>query len=289
MAEDASSSLGIDPVEARRRVRFRSRLGLVLLLGTVVLLLLSMVLPWWTATSTLDGGLTAHMGADGQVSVVVGNVTLTESYAAADRPTTGQLYEYAQGMLILGMIACAAAAGLAYVMPRKPDLAWAALLLGLLVFALGVIAPLMVAFQQPAAMAADLHAQYDLSNQGSGFSSPTSSFAGQASTSSWSETWGPDVGWVLSIAAAGLGLVGALFAFSARLPPGLEPERGEPGRRSSRKKATPSEVEEDAPPRFEEEADPLGYFCATCGLHFDTFLEFHSHLSEVHPSRVVDR
>jgi hypothetical protein len=289
MAGERSSARETDAEEAWQRVRFRSRVGTILLIAAVGLLLASLFLPWYTMTSTAAGGEQLHFLADGQASVTLDGVTISGTYSTAGLNTTGLLYENVEGMLIVSILGAGGAAFLAFAMPRRPDLRWAPLLLGLVIVSLATIAPLMVASQQPGALTADLSAKYDVNNPYSPFSSPTNTFIGQASTLTWSQSWGPDVGWGLSFFAGGVAIAGALYAFFARLPPGMAPTPERRGRGRSRDHNAPLEPPEPPPPRFEEEPDPMGYTCTTCGLHFGTFLEFHSHLKVEHAQRVVDR
>jgi len=212
---------------------FRTLGAIIVLVGTV-LLVAAIFLPWYSEQVTIGGGPSETQyfylgtpGTNGTVQYSCSGLAAGESCPSStsyssygqqntyDLNDTGLIAATAFFLLIIGAILGFVAAVLAFGRRQKPGRGGAAWGLAAVALILALIAPLVFAGALPNALSHDLPSSV---RQGSG---PWSSFYGSNSTtvgtSTVSESWGPSVGWYLSIVAFVVLLVGV--ALVRRGPP----------------------------------------------------------------------
>lgn len=137
----------------------------------------------------------------------------SNSCPAGNFNKTGALYAVTEYLVIGGLVLGLLAGILAFVSGGKPGMRKGALALGIIALLLAIATPITLLAAQPGAIKADS------SNVPSGSSGPWSSYFGSCSGSSCgtgggpnsSATWGPSVGWYLSIVAFIVFLLGTMM------------------------------------------------------------------------------
>jgi hypothetical protein len=202
-----------------------------LLLIAAILLAVSMGISWWSISGS--GG-----GSSGTVNLLPGgsySTTGTFGGAAGTGSTTyssvglvkvGQLYETVLGVGLLATFAAFGAMGLGYVgafgVFRSRIPLRITLILTLIAFVAAVLPPALLATAQPGAFKADGAAMFGGTGGGGSCAagaSPCNAFWGTAGTGGVTVSWGADVGWYLSIAAAVLVFVALMVLWSSRRQP----------------------------------------------------------------------
>ncbi|MCI4346714.1 MAG: hypothetical protein L3K07_08205 [Thermoplasmata archaeon] len=246
-----------------------------LILAVGLLLLVSILLPWYEIglTGSQSGGVT--LSPDGQVTVTFQSSTASTSFSTAHLNATGQLYTGVAALLVLGGIFGLLGGSLGIASGWRPNYRRGATVLGILGLVFAILAPVVLLIAQPAAINSDgLYGR----NSG-GISTPASTFFGSASGNGGTETWGPSVGWYLGFVAGALSLVGTILLLRNR--PEEAPSDSEGGYATLGEGETPaggfnvgstSEMEAGAP----------GYVCTRCALRFDSVQEFQRHVEVTH-------
>lgn len=208
-------------------------IGSVLVLIGAALLLIALFTTWYDhSESGSFGGVTIKDTSDfylgnggsavqsssscsGNASIcqyVTGNTT-SMSYTQARLNDTGSLAVAGQGVVIAGFVLGLLSALLGIGARSNQPWVLPTIVLAILALILAIAAPLLMFAAQPAAIDKDVTAQdHGVPPTGSG---PWSSFAG----SNASFSWGPSMGWYISLGASAVILVGGIFWLRARGPP----------------------------------------------------------------------
>lgn len=211
----------------------RRRLGAIVVLIGAILLIVAVFVPWYTwqtkATAygaTITGTINTYPGLPSE------NGTVQYSYSCSNLPTgvscpsstsssysklnlnnTGQIAETGFYMLIAGFALGFIGALLGLMSGGNPRRAGPAIALAVIAVILGIAAVGLFAGTLPSAIGKDIP-----SHTGSG---PWSSFFGSSSNTTFegvpgSSTWGPGVGWYLTIGAFVVLLIGLFILIRAR-------------------------------------------------------------------------
>ncbi len=204
----------------------RSVAGGLLLLAGAILVIVSVFLGWYavsaTASETIDGAhfqITATATfypvnevrytdlCEGWSGCSSYNTSSTDSYSAEGLGNVGDLYDAVVALLVGSILAGVAAGILALASGRRRSNG--ARLFALLAVGLLAVAPVLLSADQPAAIASEGSSGMG-GNMTSG-PSPRTSFFGSCSDADCpgsvvsganvSETWGPSIGWYLSLGA----------------------------------------------------------------------------------------
>lgn len=206
------------------QVRHRRLVALLVLAGALVLIAAA-VAPWYAWTVTFGGvtvtrefypGLPSTNGTVQCSSSVPRGVHTScgpsTSYDGASLSHFGILTAAVFVLTLLGAAVGILAAFLGWLWRKNPR-RW---MLSVVVVAIALIASLVAcggyAGESPSAFASDLHGTVP---------GPWSAFSGSTAnnTVGTSQSWGPSVGWYLSVAASGLLFLGLCLMFLTRRPP----------------------------------------------------------------------
>lgn len=177
-------------------------------------------LSWYTVSATTSSGSQTYsldLYPDQQVTVSgtsgTTTATVSGSYSDARLNNTGNLYTIVEILLILGAILGIAGGGLLIAAGTRVN-ASTALATALIIFgvAMAIAGPIAVFVHQPSALAADAYNAGSTNTSGPG---PTSSFYGTLTVNGETGTWGPALGWYLSIAIAVLLIISVAIVPSA--------------------------------------------------------------------------
>ena len=240
------------PSSAVRPTHRRSRAETILLGTVVILLVLALILPWWTETESdtyLPGGTSSTQsyspitGVTGVCSSAcppffpgppLGPVEGTKSFSSLHLNQTANLYLAALVLVFVALAFSATALATSVGRPslgpshRRARIQTFSLAAALLATAIATIA--LAAFQ-PTAFRADTIAAFGPNTAWTASPSPEVSFWGSCSVgpangicaSGWAMSWGPDSGWYLLLGAV-LALVVIHLIRIRRLPsPAVEP------------------------------------------------------------------
>lgn len=213
-------------------------LGAVIVLVGAVLLIAALFMAWYevqvkesaggaTVTGTYhtypglpstNGTVQTTFSCSGLPAGYSCPATNTTSYSKADLNSTGQLAEIGFFLLIGGFVLGLLGAVIGFASGRKAGRAGAAAALGVVAMILAVAAFGLFAVMLPGAIGND-------SPNHQGFDGPWSSFIGSGNSTYYSApggtaSWGPAVGWYLTIGAFVVLLIGVIvLARSRREPP----------------------------------------------------------------------
>ena len=214
----------------------RRRLGAIVVLVGAILLIVAVFVPWYTWQNkaseygaTITGTINTYPGLPSQ------NGTIQYSYSCSNLPkgvscpsstsssysklnlnNTGQLAEAGFYMLIAGFVLGFIGAVLGLMSGGNPRRAGPAIALAVIAMILGIAAVGLFAGMLPSAIGKD--------SPGHTGTGPWSSFFGSSSNTSFegipaSGTWGPAVGWYLTIGAFVVLLIGLIILIVARKDP----------------------------------------------------------------------
>lgn len=217
------------PLPQKHTIKGTRLTASTLLLIASIVLAVSMAVSWWGASLT-GGGTAGTIGLlPGSSYAVSGNfgsggLAGSTTYTSAGLIHVGQLYEAVLGVGLLATLVGFAGMVLGYMGAfgtfRSRAYLRITLLLTIISFAGAALLPVLVALAQPAAFNADGSAFGGAGGSGCGTgSSPCNSFWGSLSAGGTTLSWGADVGWYLSVAAAVLLLVALLQLFTTRRQP----------------------------------------------------------------------
>jgi hypothetical protein len=188
-----------------------------------ILFLASASLSWYTVSLSASNGSSSvtvnlYPGDSFNTTSTSGASTTgsTTTYSEAKLTETGNLYAILQGLLLLGAIVGITGASLLLVAGGESRSAksWGTALVAFAVL-MALVSPLVLLAAQPTALA---HDSYNGSDSNSQTNGPTSSFFGSNSSSAYTATWGPSIGWYLSF------LVFVMLAISWALVPSSDNE-----------------------------------------------------------------
>jgi|HubBroStandDraft_1064217.scaffolds.fasta_scaffold128916_1 hypothetical protein len=214
----------------------RSIVAGILLISGVALLLLTLFVGWYVISATASdsiGGqsfteveqeifhpldqVTVSLSCDGS-SYCATNSTTTGPYSQAGYNTVGTLYTVVSILVIGGVLAGLASAGL--LLAGRPARARLARILAILSILLVLIAPTLLFAAQPAVLNSESTSSGGSANE-TGGSSPRTSFFGSCSAGGCGEgtsngislnaSWGPSTGWYLDLVALVPLLIGAVL------------------------------------------------------------------------------
>jgi membrane protein implicated in regulation of membrane protease activity len=176
----------------------------VLALVVSLMLILCIFLSWYTVSATTSSGnetYSADLYPDQKVAVSATSGTSTESvsesYSDARLNNTGNLYTTVEIVLIVGGLLGVAGAGLLIAAgSRGRSGSSLATLLIVLAFAMAIAGPVATFIYQPSELSAD---SYNAGSTNTGGPGPMSTFFGSESVSGGTASWGPALGWYLSI------------------------------------------------------------------------------------------
>ena len=202
----------------------------VLLLGVVVLLALSLILPWWSETEVGQGpGAVTSTQEYSPFSGVTGSCTPgcspfftgppvgpiqgTHSFSSLGLNQTSILYDVGLGLIFTGLVATVLLLAVARPRPVVPPVSGRArrrMLLLILAIVTVTLSSVTLAALQPATFRSDTMATFGPHDQWTAAPSPETSFWGSCSVgpasgicaSGWSVSWGPGLGWDAITAAA---------------------------------------------------------------------------------------
>ncbi len=200
-----------------------------LLLLSIIVLAVSLTVPWWGA-SLSGGGTSGTIGfVPGSSYFVTGTFGTgaaagTYAYSSTGLLHVGELYEAVLGVGLLAILAGLAAMVLGYLGAsgtfRSRKYLSMTLLLTLISLVGAALLPGMVALAQPAAFNADGSGFGGTGGSGCGTgSNPCNSFWGSISGGGATYAWGAGVGWYLSIAAAVLLALALVQLITSRSQP----------------------------------------------------------------------
>jgi hypothetical protein len=196
-----------------------------LLLIASILLAVSMGVAWWGA-SVSGGGNAVTLGflPGSSYTGTSGSTTATTTYTSANLIHVGQLYEAILGVGLLAALTGFAGMVLGYLgafgLFKSRAFLKITLLLTIIPFVGAALLPGLVALGQPAAFNADGASGFAGGGAGCGPSpNPCTSFWGSISAGGTTASWGADVGWYLSLAAAVLLFVALLQLVLTRRQP----------------------------------------------------------------------
>jgi hypothetical protein len=192
-----------------------------LVLIAAIVLAVSMAVSWWGASST-GGGPSLEVGflpgSSYTFSSSMGTGTSgSQLYSNAGLVHVGHLYQAVLGVLVVAALAGFAAMVLGYLGAlgtfRSRRYMQITLVLTIISAGGAILLPALVAASQPSAFTADGTGFSGAAGAGCGTgTTPCNSFWGSVSGGGTTVSWGADVGWYLSVAAAVL-LVIALVQF----------------------------------------------------------------------------
>jgi len=197
---------------------------LVVLIG-VVLLIVSLFTPWYTTEASGDG-ITASMNfypglptTNGTIQYVCSGTGVpcpsSTSYSDYGINNTGRVAETGYFLIIAGIVFGLLAVILALLGRRKPGRGRAAVAVTIIAVILAIAAPGAFAVELPHAISQDY--------PGATGTGPWSSFFGSNSTTesgfTLTSTWGPAIGWYLSIGAFVVLWVGVILLLRQRKEP----------------------------------------------------------------------
>ncbi|MCI4347636.1 MAG: hypothetical protein L3J97_03330 [Thermoplasmata archaeon] len=206
-------------------------IGAIIILIGAILLIASLVLPWYSVQTSFGGasatqnsypGLpstngTIQYSCSGLPSLILGaSCPPQTSYSRQHLNNTGLIAESGFFLIIAGIVLGIIAAVLGIASRGNSRRTSPAVALAVVALLLAIAAPGLFAASLPGAIGKDLPG-----HTGSG---PWSSFFGSASTMvaptvTLSTTWGPSVGWYCAIVAFVLLLVGLIILFMYRKEP----------------------------------------------------------------------
>ena len=212
--------------------RNRTAAGALAIIGAV-LLIAALFVGWYQETVSFNvSGFSGTNTGDFYITNKVvttstsgGNTnTVTKSYSDAGLNKTGQLAGAIEGIVIAGIILGFIGAILGFGSRGRQSWVRPAMALLVLALLLSIVAPIGMLALQPSAVKSDSNSS--LTN---GQSGPWNSFFGSCSAGSscaagsgGSFTWGPYVGWYLSIVAFVLFLIALIVLSGARKAPPME-------------------------------------------------------------------
>jgi len=210
-------------------VKMGRTIAALLILVAAILMVVAIVVPWYTVGASGDGltenanyyaGLSSQNGTIQHTCSGVPRCDPSSSYSSADYNNTGNIAETGFFLLIGGFVLGIIAAILGLASRGNSRRATPAMALAIIALILALVAPVLFAVALPGAINKDLH-----SPSGSG---PWGSFIGTGSTPigggiTLSTSWGPAIGWYLSIVAFVLFLVGVILLARARKEPPAAP------------------------------------------------------------------
>jgi hypothetical protein len=200
------------------------RLGGIIVLIGAILLIAALFTPWYIETSSEHGesiSVNAYPGTPGQNGTIKYTCSgfpsgfscpTQTSYSSENLNSTGMIAEYGFFLVLVGIVFGILAALLGLISGGNPKRARPAMALAVLALILALVAPAMFAAALPGAIA------NDTKDHPSG-SGPWSSFIGSGNISGLNLTWGPGVGWYLTIGAFVLFLIGVILLWRARKAP----------------------------------------------------------------------
>jgi amino acid transporter len=194
-------------------------LVIVFALLAVIMMGISMVLPWYTITTEVGGkkvmelsssfsGLTADDGNE------------TESKGWGEKPID-ELYDNQAGVFTIAMIMTIL--GLVFaillligaVMAKKGKGKKLAVIFGLLAFLFCLLAPILLMAMHPGAVAQDYKDNYKTDPEGKG---PHDSFFGSEEAFGFKISWGGGVGWIMAMIGFIFALLGFILALKLPKP-----------------------------------------------------------------------
>ncbi len=250
-----------------------------LLLIASIVLAVSMAVSWWGA-STTGAGASLEVGfLPGSSyffsSSAGGGTSGTQLYTNAGLVHVGHLYEAVLGVLVLATLAGFAAVVLGYLGAvgsfRSRVFLRVTLILTVISAGSAILLPALVAGAQPSSFTADGTTFGGMAGAGCGTgTTPCNSFWGSVTAGGTTVSWGADVGWYLSVAAAVLlvlALVELLLTRKAPytqaevggVPGSTSPAAGGSGPAASAPAAAPGASAAAAPPQG------AGAYCPRCG------------------------
>jgi len=204
--------------------------SVIILIGAI-LLIAALFVPWYSE-ETSGFGITETVNAHPGLPSSNGTLTFScsgtsscpsqTSYSDQNQNNTGAVAETGFFMLLGGFVLGLLAAILGLMSRGKPGRPTAALGLAVLALILAIAAPGLFAASLPGAISKD-------TPNHTGSSGPWASFYGSTSASvegtTFTTTWGPAIGWYLSIAAFVILLIGVILLLRARdaPPPAMSP------------------------------------------------------------------
>jgi hypothetical protein len=229
----------------------RTRISGVLLALGSLLLLATLLMPWYSISATARNDCTNYtawfyplgVAADGAGSYCPSSGPASTGYSSAGLPMTGELY-LAVFALTVGACVAACASAVAVVRPRVRILQRPLLVVMLAAVVLAGVGPVLVTLEQPATICSDIGfvgtplgitATHEhpfnqtgvipprcqgwvfWSDNGYGWSwnggnGPWSSFAGGVQDGGAALNWAPSLGWYLSIVSTGILVTGVCAA-----------------------------------------------------------------------------
>lgn len=185
---------------------------------------MSLFLSWYTVSLSSSNGSQSlatnfYPGQAFNVSATSGSSTTgsTTTYSEAKLTQTGDIYMVLEIFLVLGSILGVTGASLLLAAgDNSPSVKSSGTALVAFAVLIALVGPMMLLVGQPSALAYDSYKESMGNSQAIG---PSSSFFGSNSTSTYSASWGPSIGWYLSI------VVFVVLAISVALVPGSRPER----------------------------------------------------------------
>jgi hypothetical protein len=196
-----------------------------LMLIAAILLAVSMGVSWWGASVTGAGpSVTLGLMPGSSYTGTSGSTTTTTTYASSTLIHVGQLYEAILGVGLLAVFAGFAAMLMSYIgafgVFKSRGFLRITLLLTIITFVSAALLPGLAALGQPAAFNADGQSGFAGTGGGCGPTpNPCTSFWGTYSATGVKASWGADVGWYLSLAAAVLLLIALLQLLMTRRQP----------------------------------------------------------------------
>lgn len=204
---------GLEPVNRRRAAG-------VLFAAGVIALLLTPFLGWYTISGQVGETKLSYTLFLLGVEVSNSSSTTHSTYAAVSLEGTGNLY-YAVSLLVFLGISLGLVAGLLTFGPPGNRWRWLQLGVSLVAVSVSIAAPIALAVGQPAVLCSDTQhfspplapgppppkCYWEFTSGGvwyAGGQSIGPGFIGQSASEGGSLTWGPSIGWYLSIAGAGL-------------------------------------------------------------------------------------
>lgn len=220
----------------------------VLLWAGVVLIVLSLPLPWYSISGSSNQEQVSETFSISDAALSSQRASWTSSYSAAQLPHTGQLYELVSGIVLFAIFAGGLAGALLLLRwsGRERLIVLAICAVAMVLAALG---PLLLIADQPIAVCADENGfsqpfgvpgnqtgpsvctwEFYLGNQAGWFAiggpgGPGASFVGHSAAYGSNLTWGPELGWYLSLFGASFIVV----AIAPQLPTLLHPRIQSPG------------------------------------------------------------
>jgi hypothetical protein len=222
------------------------------------MLVLCIFLSWYVTSFQTSNGVDTYSANfyPGQTVTVnsasgSSSTTYSTTYQAADLNNTGGLYSLVEILLVVGTL-LGVIGGILILVARNKLPSLAAVAVVLVVFAAGmaIVCPLLTLLHQPAALSADTYVAGSGSPNSTG---PTTSFFGSTSTSGGTGSWGPGLGWYLSILMFGLLAVSAGLAESSR-----GAEQPQPGNQAPSLPPAPAPAAQAPAPETR--------FCPACGM-----------------------